>query len=449
MNALVVHPLPELGVPVRPRKVRQSETVLSTGLRVIAIRKHGVPLVEIRLRVPLFGATRDQVARSTVLSDTTLKGTKTRDALEYEQAVGLLGATLDVDTDHDKVSVGGSVLRTNLPAYLDLLADALTGATYPTGEVDAERARLVERLRLANSQAGTGAAKARAAALYGDHPYGITLPEAGDLDAATAASVRSMHRRRVVPTGAVLVLVGDLQPAQALGLVEKHLAGWTGSAPAVRHPKLDPHPSGPLVLVDRPGSVQSAIRLGGVGLDRADPDYAAQQVANIIFGGNFSSRLVRNLREDKGYTYSPGAAVDPRQLATTFVINADVATDVTAASLVEIAYELGRMVTTLPSTDEVANARQYLIGSRSLALSTQAGLASMVANLEFAGLSLGWLYDHQVEVGQTEAADVRRAAERMMRPTAIRTAVVADAEQAEASLRLIADVVRAPATGQA
>lgn len=441
-KAAVVRSIPELGKPKRPRAIRPSAEVLDSGLKLTAIRKAGVPLVEIRLRVPLAGASRDHIARTTVLAETMLKGTREHSALDFEQEVGLLGATLSVSVDHDKLAVGGSVLASNLGPYLGLLAEALTSATYPTDEVDSERQRLVEHLSVANSQAGVLASKARAAALFGDHAYGIAMPEAADLDVATAPSLRALHRRRVAPQGALLVLVGDVQPAKAIALAQTHLASWTGTASARRVGKVPSHSTGPLILVDRPGSVQSAIRVGCVALQRTDPDYAAQQVANMVFGGNFSSRLTRNLREDKGYTYSPGSGVEQRTLAAIFAIAADVATDVTAASIVEITYELSRMVTTLAKQDEIENARQYLIGAQSLSLSSQSGLASMVANLEYAGLSLDWLREHHALLATTTAEDVLRAAGRMLQPMQMRTAVVGDADQIETQLHSIATLER-------
>lgn len=435
-----------LSIPplAKPRKIRAPQIVSQTlpnGLRVIAMRKRGAPVLEARLRIPVDRNNRSTFAKGTVLAETMLKGTKQRPGTAFEQDLGLTGGTLDVSFDRDKIRIGGMTLVDHAGQFLQLLADALLNAAYTPRTVDAERARLIERIAIAGSSSGVIAAKTLASTLYGQNPYGIVLPEAADMVPVTAATVRALHRKLVLPHGALLVLVGDLSATKAIALAEAAFGDWTGSLGRVEAKVPQVALVGPLVLVDRPDAVQSSIHFGGAGLDRFDPGHPAQLVANTIFGGNFSSRLVANLREDKGYTYSPRSALDLGRLATTFSVVADVATDVTAASINEIEYELRRMVSTSVQSTELEAARDYLIGSSSLALATQAGLATSVANLEFAGASLDWMRELLVSIGKVTAQDVAATALRMMRPTLMRTVVVGAAAELEIPLAAIVPAV--------
>src|SRR5256885_15958540 len=152
------------------------------------------------------------------------------------------------------------------------------------------------------------------------------------------------------PDGAVLVLVGDIDPAAAIDEVESALGRWGGTGPHIELPPQPPLVPGPLTLVDRPGSVQSSLRLALPGVPRTHPDHAALQLANLVFGGYFSSRWVENIREDKGYTYGPHSLIEHSVAGTILVVSAEVATEVTGPALLETWYELDRKSTRLNSS---------------------------------------------------------------------------------------------------
>lgn len=421
--------IPELGRSSTARAPRVHRRTLANGLKVVVVRRPTVPMVEARLRIPAPMAGPTALARTTLLAETMLKGTAKRDGFELEQELGLLGGQLNVGADRDKLLVGGSVLAGSLADFLALLAEVLTSASYPKSEVENERALVAEHLVVAGSSAGTAAAKAIAAKMFGSHPYAHAIPEPEEMLAVTPAQVRSHHRSRVLPDNGVLVLVGDLQPQKTLDAVEKALAGWRGSPKQQRIPAVRFEDSPQISVIDRPGSVQSAIRFGMPAIGRTDPAFPVQQVANMLFGGYFSSRLVRNLREDKGYTYTPRSGVDLGREASVLTVSADVSTDVTAAAVNEIRYELGRLASTRVGDDELGDAREFLVGSSLIAMSTQAGLASTCANLEVAGLDLGWLTRNLKAISGVTAEAVRELAARQITPAAARVIVVGDAEQ--------------------
>jgi len=435
----VRRPVPPLGPVPRPKQPASAERTLASGLRVIAIRRPGVPLVEVRLRVPLGGTAPSLPARALLLGETMLAGTDRRGQVEIAAALQALGGDLHVSVDADRLLAGGAVLRTGLTGLLGLLAEVLGAATYPSREVAGERVRLTERLSIARSQPAVLVREALRERMFGRHPYARELPSVEDVAAVTPGQLRRLHADRLVPDGSLLVLVGDISLARALDAVESALGGWAAEGTARSVPPVPALTPGPTVLVDRPGSVQSSIRLGGEALQRDHPDYPALQLANLVFGGYFSSRLVENIREDKGYTYGPHSRIDHGAAGSSLVVDADVATEVTAPALLEVWYELGRMAT-LPVTEtELSDVRQYAVGTLAMSVATQAGLASTLVALAGVGSGLGldWLRDHPRRLAEVTRDEVFVAARRHLAPSRLVTVVLGDAATVAEPLRAL------------
>jgi zinc protease len=426
--------VPGLTKPVKPKPVRTAERVLASGLRVIVVRRPTVPMVEVRLRIPFFNTKASHQAQATMLSGTILTGTSERDRTGLAIALGELGADLSVAVDSDRLVLLSSTLSSGLPALLRLYAEVLTDARYPAAEVSGERDRVVERITMARSQAGTKASEALARRMTPGHPYGQIMPTAEQIIATTAAQLRNLHASMVRPADAVLILVGDLSPTKALDAAEAALAGWTGSAPAVKELALPELGWLPLQILDRPGSVQTAIRFGGKGLRRGDVRFPALQLANLAFGGYFSSRWVENIREQKGYSYSPRSTLDHSVRGSFFTLQADVATDVTAPAVLETLYELGRISSLPISASELESVRQYAIGSLAMSTSTQAGLASTIAALTASGLDTSWLISHPANLLTVTAEEVAAVAAEFLAPRNLVSVAVGDASAITAPL---------------
>jgi zinc protease len=419
--------VPPLTAPRRAKPLRPSEAVLDSGLRVMAVRRAGVPLVEMRLRIPFLSARSAHSAKAELLSEAPLTGTPHYDRTGLAAAVQGLGAVLGAGVDADRLLISGSVLAANLPKLFAIAAEALTDATYPDEEVATERERLVERLIMVRSRAGVVAGEALARRMYGDHPYAHDLPQPGDVQATTAKQLLRLHSDFVRPSDAVLVIVGDIAPARAIDLAANALADWTGARVGGRVPKLPPIEPAPLLIVDRPGSVQSSLRLAAPSLRRDDPDYPALQMANTIFGGYFSSRWTENIREDKGYTYGPHSRLEQSDLGSVLILDADVATEVTAPAMVETLYELGRIASLPVTAAEVEAVRQYLIGTIALSTATQAGLASNLVTLLGGGLEASWLAEHSARLAKVTVEQVSAAAAEFFGPARFVGVVVGDA----------------------
>ena len=438
-------PLPELGSQKVSAELSTVDTTLPNGLRVIAVQRSTVPMVEVRLRVPFAdpagistGSQHSAVAE--ILANTVLTGTEKRSRVQIDTELALVGGELDAVVDPERLSFTGNALATGLGTVLEVLADVLTNASYPADEVERERARLVERISLARSQPNVIAREALQKLLYGDHPYAKEMPQADEVAAVTRDDVVALHGKALLPRGSVLVVVGDVDPAQAVAQIGEALGAWQGDGEAVQLPPLPAVSGGDVVLVHRAGAVQSQIRLAAQAIPRTDERYPALQLANLVYGGFFSSRLVENIREDKGYTYSARSHPEFTVHGATLLIDADTASDVTAAALLETRYELARLGLVPPSESEVDTARSYAVGTLLTSTSSQSGLASFLVNLVGLGLGLDWLVAHPQRLAAVTPEQVAAAALEFFAPANFTGVLVGDAEQLKPKLSALGGV---------
>ncbi len=433
-------PMPELGKQRTGRAPAHADTVLDNGLRVIAVRRPGVPMVELRMQVPFAGTHRTHAARAELLATTLLAGTVRRSRADVDIDLARVGGDLGASVNPERLTISGLALSSGLPTLLDVVADALVGAVHRTAEVRLEKERLAAHLSMARSQPRTIARLALQRRRYGDHPVTRELPEADDVAEVTPAGVRSLQRRAVVPRGSLLVLVGDLTPAKAIDQVATALQSWRSDRPAATLPALPELAGGDALLVHRPDAVQSQLRLSARAIGRTDPRYPALQLANLVFGGYFSARLPENIREDKGYTYGAHSWIEFNTHGATLVVDTDTATDVTAAALLETRYELGRLVLVPPTEDELESARRYAIGSLSITMSSQSGLASSLHSVAAAGLDLDWLRAHPARLAAVTRDQVADAAAEFFAPAAFTGVVVGDADVLSGQLTALGGV---------
>ena len=405
------------------------DTVLDNGLRVLAVKRSALPMAELRLIIPFGGTHRTHAARATLLAASFLSGTPRRDRLEIDSALAMAGGALSTEVGPEYLSVSGSVLASRLDVLLDVLGDVLTSASYADAEVIKERTRLVEQITMRRSQLQVIAREALQRSRYGDHPVTREIPEADEVAAVDRAALEALHRCSVVPRGAVLVVVGDVTTEYVVDAVGSALHGWRSENSASSLAPLPDLPGADLKLVDRPGAAQSHLRLSAQAVTHTDERYLAVELANLVFGGYFSSRWVANIREHKGYAYTARSALELTANQATLVAEADIACEATAATLQETRYELDRLTRVPPDESEVDNARNYAIGGLAVALSAQSNLADYLKKLTMAGLDFDWLRTQSARLQAVTAAQVAEAAQEFFAPTRFTGVVVGDAER--------------------
>jgi len=433
----VTRPVPTLGPTHELHLPQTHERTLPGGLTVLAIPRPSVPLVEVRLRIPFAEA---DLAGSALLTQTLFSGTPDMSTVDVAAELQSVGGALGAGVDPDRLMVNGNALAAGLPRLLDILAHVLNQASYPADEVATERDRLVDRIQVAQSQPSHLARVALLKRVYGGHPYAVQTPDAAEVKEVSPEQLRSLHAERMHPSGAILVLVGDFDPDRILDTVATALSTWDGGGRVVELPPVPELSAGPLTLVDRPGSVQSSLRLALPAVGRQHPDHAPLQLANLLFGGYFSSRWVENIREDKGYTYGPHSAVEHSIAGSLLTVSAEVATEVTAPALLETWYELGRLAVLPPTVEELEQARQYALGTLQLGMSTQAGLAGLASTYAGYGLRLDYLADYSARLAAATRDDVAAAAAKYLSPARAVTVVLGDADIVRASVSALTEV---------
>lgn len=261
---------------------------------------------------------------------------------------------------------------------------------------------------------------------YGRHPVG----RRSALEPLGREETAAHHARWFRPRHVALVFAGDIDPASVVRLAESHFGDWPDLGPRAELVSTAAAPAPPGIhIVDRPGSVQSEIRVGQVGVDRLHPDYFALRVMNTLFGGAFTSRLNLNLREKNGFTYGVRSGFAFRRTPGPFTIQTAVATDVTARAVEEILAETAKLRADGAGDDETRNARDYLAGVMPLELQTSRQLAARMTELFTYGLPDDHFAGYRDSLSAVTAADVGRVAQEQVTPDSFVIAVVGDAAQ--------------------
>jgi len=387
---------------------------LANGLMLWLVPRPGFPKVSYALAVRggLAADPQDRPGLAQLLTTTIDQGTATRSARQIAEELQAAGGDLSANAGSESIVITTSVLAWNAEAGLAVLADIARNATFPDGEVELAKSNAADHLQEQESDPSFLAERALARVLFAQHPYGVTSLTQDSIAKTTAQELRREYARRFRPDQAILVVVGDFDPAKMAASAESLLGNWAAPAtppvPAVEKPTLAPPHA--VYFVDRPDSVQTTLALGSLGPTESSPDYAATQVANALFGGMFGSRLTLNIREDKGYTYTPGSYVVSRRTAGIFQVWAAVRNEVTGATVNEIDYELNRMATTSPSEEELLHAQRYLVGSQAIELQAQDSLGRSLARLWVLGLPPEELGRESERIGKVILHDVDKAA---------------------------------------
>jgi predicted Zn-dependent peptidase len=399
--------------PAAPRPFtlpQLTEFTLPNGMKVTMAQHGNVPKVSI---VAMVRTGNIDDGADVWLADITgalmQKGAGRRDASQLAEAAAGMGGGLSLSTGVDAATASIDVLGEFTPQAIALVADLLQRPDMKPAELEKVRADLLRNLMIAKSSPGTVAAEAFQAAVYPDHPYGRVFPAPQQLAGYTLAQVKAFHAANFGAARTHLYVVGRFDPAAVRTAVEKAFGGWKAGAAATVLPAPAPAPA-KVLLLDRPGAPQSTVLIGGrVAPQKYDLDFRA---ASTLLGGYFSSRITRNIREDKGYTYTPGATLSQQVQGSTWIEDADITAESTGPAITEIYKEIRRMQDTLPTPAEVQGIKNYMNGTFVLGLSSRDGLAGSLANLDLLGLGADYLNGYVGKVSALTGADFQAAAKR-------------------------------------
>jgi predicted Zn-dependent peptidase len=402
---------------------------------------HEVPVVEVILVLPTAGATADPVGReglAHMTSEMLDEGAGGKDALALADAIDFLGARVETDSGWDASTVRLRVPVARLGNALPLMVDVALRPDFPQEELERRRKEALTALLQARDQPRSIASRALAQAVFGrESRYGRTRTgDAASLTALTVADLRAFHEARYTPTGATLVVAGNVT-AEVVPELERAFGGWEAlesPTPALEVPVPRQVRGRTVRLVDKPGAAQSTIRLGRVGPSWDDPAYHAGEVMNTLLGGSFTSRLNDNLREQHGYTYGAGSTLRRYRVGGLFLAGADVQTDKTAEAVAEFLKELERIRTPAPD-EEVERARSYAALGYAGEFETTSQVARKIVEKVVYGLPDGFFEGFVPRTLGVDASALRAAAEAVVDPEAIALVVVGDRSKVETPLR--------------
>jgi len=420
-------------------------TTLANGLRICTVEHRQVPLVSMLALVPV-GAAADPPERpglAAITGDMLDEGSGDRSALDIHEALGRIGAQLDLDVGHDATVLGLTTLERHLDRGLELVRDMLIRPRFEQREFDRVRDLRLNRLLQLKDMPPALADRAFTQLLYRNHPYGhLPIGSEGSLRGLMIRDISTFHRRAFLPARTTVIAVGDASHDTLTAAVVRAFEGWKAeSAEPIADPDTFPAPVPPaarLALVHRSGAAQSELRIGHVALARRSPDYHAALVANMILGGQFVSRINMNLRENKGYTYGARTAFEFRRAPGPFVLHASVQGDATADALREAIGEIRAIRGERPVTrQELELGRASLTRGYPRSFETSDQVARAAAQLALYDLPDDYFTSFVPKVLALTEDDVTAIAAKHIDPSRLLTVVVGDRDKVLPSLKAL------------
>ncbi len=426
-------PLPERQATFPPYEIR----TLDNGLQVVVVRHHEQPAVILRLMIGA-GAASDPDGKNGVASLTGQlldQGTTSRTATEIADAIDTVGGILNVGVGMEQSFVSVLVMTDSFEFGADLVADIARNPSFAPAEIDRQRQQVLSGLQVSYDDPTYLAGVVFGRLVYGFHPYG--MPHTGtpaSVLGITRADMRGFHETYYVPNNALLGIVGDVDAEAAFAAAERVFGDWERKT--LPPPPSDPmpEPTRRLVVIDRPGSVQTAIRVGHVGLARTSPDFLAFDVAIKILGGEGGNRLGGVLRTERSLTYAASADMASRRFGGDFMAKTDTRSDATAEALRLMVDEVARMRRERVSRRELENAQAYLAGSFPLTIETPNAIAAQVLQSLLYGLDLADLPTYPDRINAVTVDDIQRVTRKYLLPQRLSIVLVGDASAFVADL---------------
>ncbi|MBU6367631.1 MAG: insulinase family protein [Gemmatimonadetes bacterium] len=420
------------------------EEVLPNGVRLLVVESRRQPVIAVSLSFAAGAVTEPlgKTGMANMVAGLLGKGAGARNAEQFAAAIEGVGGGFGAAAGDDFLQLSVNTLSRNAALAFELLADATMRPTFPEREVELLRTQTLSGLELEKSQPAAIAARTFRQALYGAHPYGRSATEA-TVKAITRADLVAFHKARLRPQGALLVVAGDLSLAQARTLATKAFAGWAGApAPTPAPPPVPPRARGEVILVHRPGSVQSNVLIGNVTWGPADPRRYAATVANEALGGGSEGRFFRILREQKGWTYGSYSEVTTRRGPGAFTASGEFRTEVTDSAVTVMLQQIRALRDSVLPAQELADRQGSLTGRFPLLVETAEQVANRVATARLLGLPADYVQTYRQKLAAVTAPEARLAAAATFRPDQGVIVVVGDGQKLWDALKGLAPSAR-------
>ena len=414
---------------------KAKEAKLPNGLSVILLENPKVPTFTAQMVVLSGGLTDKPDFRGLASFTATLirEGTTKRSSKDIAEQIDSIGATLTSASglSNTTSTVTASGLVENLDQTFDLMADVIRNPTFPAAEVEKYKTRALAQLQVQRSSPQFLAQEQFSRAIYGDHPGALVAPPAESIKKLTSKDLADFHSAYYRPNNAILAIVGDVTLKELMPKIEKAFGDWQkADVPATTIPAAPAQAGSRILLIDRPGSVQTVLQLGTLGIERTSPDYFSLLLADKILGGGPAARLFLNLREDKGYTYGAYSNFGGTKFRGTWVSSSEVRTDVTEGAMKEFMFELKRLRDETVSAEELESAKRAIIGSFALSLEQPQSLLQNVVTQKLYDLPADYWDTYPQKVAAVAPTDIKSIAQRYIDLDHLQVVAVGDASKA-------------------
>jgi len=422
---------------------KRTKARLSNGLEVVLAEAHSIP----KFHGELFfrsgnAAVADRGPGLAEMTATVVRtGTAKRASRQIEEDLRRIGADLSSNAGADTSAISFAGLSEFAEPLLGLVNELAREAAFPEAEFERERRQKLEEVKLERTQPGFLASERLRKVLFGTHPYAQVSPSEEQVAAYKRGDLQKVYRDAYTPQNGLLLLVGDFESLAMMQNVEKVFGAWTGQKPETKTAAAPAKQRGRrMYLVHVPGAVQTQILAGCHAITRKNPDWVKVGLTNSLYGGAFNSRLVMNIREDKGYTYSPRSGVHALRQHGYFSVSAAVRNDVVAASLTEIFYEMDKLRSLPVPEPELADAQNYLSGVFSMGLATQDGLLSQLSTVALNELPDDYLETYRAKVRAITPDELLATARKYLDSANMQIVVVGDRAQIESQAALFGEL---------
>ena len=420
---------------VMAAEITPKRIVTENGMVLLLVEQHSLPIVSVEALIDA-GAIYDpneKAGRATLTASLLEEGTKKRSAPEISQAVDFIGADLSASADQDFMTAQLKMLKKDVDAGFDLFSDILINPVFDPKEVERVRNNLLGGLVAEKDQPQVIAERAFRNTVFGNHPY--HNPVNGREETVSKIGrdeIAAFHRDFYRPNNTILTIVGDLSEKEATALVSKYFGKWEKRP--VPFPKIappTPFEAKKVELIDKE-LAQATVVLGHVGVERSNPDYYAVSVMNYILGGGgFSSRMLTDIRDNRGLVYSIYSRFDANRQPGDFQVSLQTKSASTNDAIDGVLQEINK-IRSAPVTDiEISEAKAYLVGSFPLRLDTTAKLAGLLSAVEFYKLGLDYLKKYPEYINKVTKEDVLRAAQKYLHPDHYALVVVGNQNEAK------------------
>jgi len=392
-----------------PPTTRQT---LDNGLTVILMQYKKVPVIRFRM-VVRGGSVLDPEGMEGLAAMTTSlmrEGTDTRSATDIANAIDFVGGSLSVAAGADYCAAGEEVLAKDVATGLDLFSDVILHPSFPDDEIDREVKQRLANLDGLKEDPSSIASIVFNRNVYGSHPYGRqTFGTKASLDAIKRKDLVDFYREVFVPENATLVAVGDFVPGEMIEKIKAAFGGWKkGEKPAISVPQPEKLPGKKIVLVNKSDATQIQMVFGNIGINISNPDFFAVRVANTIFGGGFTSRLVDELRVKKSLTYGIGSGFSSSLYGGTYSISTFTKNATVDQMIDGVLEEIRKYRTEGATAAELKKAQNYLAGSFARSLQSPEALASRLTDIELYGFPKDYLETYIQKLRAVSLEDVQR-----------------------------------------